>query len=113
MSFRIGSEHYGYNYNMMPGMQVYGNPVYECDRGRDDKAGKLYLYFDGELRTWHAVQLVGEPGSAIDIVRLGSPAFRFVQQEDDVRQPGEHNWQSYDAYEHKWWPPSAFMTTRL
>ena len=110
MSFQIGPDHYGYVYEMTR-MQVDGKPVYKCQRGRDNDPGHLFLYYDAELRIWQALQMRNDPTSSVELVQWGTPAFKSVDPGDDIRVPGKHNWQAYDATTHRWWEASAFRTT--
>ena len=112
--FRIGPDHYGYDYQLLVGVQLGGFPVYRCERGKDDDhARPLHLYFDVETSLWHAVSLGRAVTCGHDVLESGAPAFRAMVPHEDVRLPGAHQWQCYDARHQSWWPASSFRTTEL
>ena len=112
--FRIGPDHYGYDYQPLVGVQLGGFPVYRCVRGKDDDPARLlHLYFDVETSLWHAVSVGRTVTCGYDVLESGAPAFRAVVPHEDVRRPGAHQWQCYDAGQQIWWPASSFRTTEL
>ena len=92
-AFRVGPERRGYKYQRLDGVFLGGYPVYRCAHGRDREAWPLYLYFDVESSTWHAMRMGDAVTSGQDILDSGTFAFRAVDQDDDVRQSGSHRWQ--------------------
>ena len=109
--FRIGPEHYGYNYKEYPGTTVNGSPVYQCEKGRDGDPKLLYLHYSQLEGSWLAVSVATATPSDQDILG-GAPAFR-AQPGVDVREPGKHQWCCYDNASSSWWSPSPFVTTAL
>ena len=112
--FRIGPDRHGYDYEPLVGVEVGGFPVYRCARRRDDDDNLLHLYFDEGSSRWHAVSVAGAVVSRNDwLVFLKRPAFRAAVAHEDVRQPGDHLWESWDAERQTWWPASPFRTLAL
>ena len=98
--FQIGSDNYKYIYSDS-NMEAHGKPVYRCCRGTEKStAGQvLWLHQDG-ARYWRAIEA---PAETTEPIVEGKKVFRTQRNDiDDINEPGNVDWQWWDAAKDKW-----------
>ena len=107
--FRIGPERNQFNYYATQFM-ANEKPVYRCCRGSSkDEGMRLFLFKSVEMH-WIAVEAGKDTVDPLQ--EFQTPVFRTLTQDiDDISQPGDVKWQSWNDAKGEWGDNVMTFTT--